>query len=246
MCTVSWLNRSERLEIFCNRDEQRSRKAAEPPRVEARNGTCYIAPEDGDAKGTWVAANEYGLAITLLNHYPEPPAATPEKIESRGQLVLELMACKSTADVHATLLEEDLERYRPFWLLAMQPGLNIIKYQWDGAKLYRSVFEDQTWSVTTSSVKNREAASFRWKQFEAIKDQLDLPSPEQLRAYHLSQDEAHKDLSVRMERDLSLTVSVSHIIIDRSGVSFEYWDESPFDANSTDKVFLKRIDVTQS
>jgi len=245
MCTVSWLNRSDRLEIFCNRDEQRTRQPALPPKKDTRNGTCYISPEDGDAKGSWIAANEHGLAVTLLNHYPEITPSAPSPIESRGLLVLELMACRDTADVHATLLDQDLTRFRPFWLLSMEPGLNIAKYQWDGNSLYRSAFEDQVWSVTTSSVQNRAASAYRSVRFEPLLEQLDLPSAKQLRAYHLSQEEEHKDISVRMEREFSLTVSVSHIVIDPDGISFEYWDRTPFDGEHTDKIFLKRSDLSR-
>ena len=126
----------------------------------------------------------------------------------------------------------------------MEPGLNIAKYQWDGVSLYRSTFENQVWSITTSSVKNREAAAYRSEQFEPLREQLKLPSAEQLKAYHLSQEDTHKDLSVRMERELSLTVSLSHIVIDPSGVSFEYWDTPPFTGEQTEKVFLKRSDLS--
>ncbi|HKX45758.1 MAG TPA: NRDE family protein, partial [Planctomycetota bacterium] len=84
MCTVTWIRRVDGFELFCNRDERRTRPAALLP--EARRGPSgieYAAPIDAEAGGTWVAVNERGLALCLLNHYQ---AAEPlgRDLASRG------------------------------------------------------------------------------------------------------------------------------------------------------------------
>ncbi len=70
MCTVTWLQRDDGYEVFCNRDELRTRKPAQPPRLDERNGVRYLAPVDADAGGAWVGVNEFGLTLCLVNHYP--------------------------------------------------------------------------------------------------------------------------------------------------------------------------------
>ena len=89
MCTASWLDRPEGFELFFNRDERRTRARSLPPRVvTAPDGTRYLAPIDAESGGTWIAVNEHGLAVCLLNRYPEVLApATPR---SRGHLVTHL------------------------------------------------------------------------------------------------------------------------------------------------------------
>lgn len=54
-----------------NRDELHSRGTASPPTVRARDGVRVVAPIDADGGGTWIAANDHGLCVCLLNHYPD-------------------------------------------------------------------------------------------------------------------------------------------------------------------------------
>ncbi|HRC86033.1 MAG TPA: NRDE family protein, partial [Thermoanaerobaculia bacterium] len=69
MCTVSWFWTAEGYQLFGNRDESRSRRQALPPRRAEQDGVAYLAPVDADAGGTWIAANELGVTLTLLNFY---------------------------------------------------------------------------------------------------------------------------------------------------------------------------------
>jgi hypothetical protein len=82
MCTVTWTRDGKEYELFMNRDELHSRGSASPPEVRRRKGVKVIAPIDADGGGTWIAANEWGLTICLLNHYPD--AGEPLVRESSG------------------------------------------------------------------------------------------------------------------------------------------------------------------
>ena len=67
MCTLTNLLNDIGYELFCNRDKQRSRLPAIPPKFnQARNA---IYPVDPQGEGTWLAVNQQGLTLVLLNYY---------------------------------------------------------------------------------------------------------------------------------------------------------------------------------
>ncbi len=82
MCTASWSVGEGRLSLFFNRDERKTRSEASPPALLTLDETRLLAALDPDAGGTWLAVNEFGLCVFLLNNYgaeakraEEPPAS---------------------------------------------------------------------------------------------------------------------------------------------------------------------------
>ena len=71
--------------LWFNRDELRSRGPEVPPRVEQTpEGMRYIAPSDSDAGGTWIAVNELGITVCLLNGYRAPQSPETESTKSES------------------------------------------------------------------------------------------------------------------------------------------------------------------
>ena len=97
MCTVTWCRTGVGYEIFFNRDERKTRKAARPPSIQRLHGTRYLAPADGDAGGSWIGANEFGVSLALLNNYPAAGREPAPGRISRGLLLLSLMDAESAA-----------------------------------------------------------------------------------------------------------------------------------------------------
>src|SRR5262245_36927927 len=118
VCTVSWLYTREGYHLFCNRDERHTRKPAHPPRVQRRQGVRFIAPVDPDFGGTWIAVNQFGLAICLLNGDHSPNGCGQEKTQfrSRGLLPMDLADCRSLVEVKSRIALLALEDFRPFRL----------------------------------------------------------------------------------------------------------------------------------
>ena len=90
MCTVSWFHEPGGYQLFCNRDEKLSRKKALEPRQWTREGVRFTAPIDAEAGGAWIALNEFGVSLCLLNG-GEGPGPHREARRSRGLLVLDLI-----------------------------------------------------------------------------------------------------------------------------------------------------------
>ena len=79
MCTVTWVHSQAGYELFFNRDE-RTGRGPESPACEAEtNGVRWLAPRDSDAGGTWLAVNEHGLTLGLLNGYADSLGTTPPR-----------------------------------------------------------------------------------------------------------------------------------------------------------------------
>ena len=137
MCTVSWAARpdADGYDLYFNRDERRTRGPERPPAHEEQGGVRYLAPADGDAGGTWLAVNEFGLTVCLLNGYVETRGAAPPAWRSRGLLVRDLAGAEDVATLDTHLARVDLTAHRPFVLLAVSPCARARTLHWDGLEL---------------------------------------------------------------------------------------------------------------
>ena len=112
MCTVSWAHQPGGYHLLCNRDEKRTRGAAFAPRVREIGGVRYVAPIDPDGGGTWLATNEHGVSLCLLNGEPGFESAGPRR--SRGGLILELAWAPSAGECALWTSHLDLKLFLPF------------------------------------------------------------------------------------------------------------------------------------
>ena len=126
MCTVTWLADDGGYSLLFNRDEKLTRVVAEPPRIQTREGVRFGAPIDADGGGTWIATNEYGLSVCLLNAYPKAGLRSGTAIESRGKIPIDLASSRSLEEVGERMNRMDLGYFAPFHLLALEP------YRWSG------------------------------------------------------------------------------------------------------------------
>src|SRR5947209_18986874 len=94
MCTVSWLRTPQGYQLLCNRDELFARQPAQAPRQSSVNGVRFIAPVDGDFGGTWIAVNEFGLSLCVLNGYRKTGPSSQPGFVSRRLLLPELIDCQ--------------------------------------------------------------------------------------------------------------------------------------------------------
>ena len=119
MCTVTWIQDGDGYSLYFNRDELRTRQPSLPPRSHQEKGVRFLSPTDGDAGGTWIAVNEYGLSLGLLNDYSSRVPQPADHYTSRGQLVRDLAQARDLGALSRLWLEVDHERFRPFQLLAL-------------------------------------------------------------------------------------------------------------------------------
>ena len=218
MCTLTYLLSDNGYELFFNRDEQRSRLLALPPKFNKINGAIYPIDPQGD--GTWIAVNKHGRSFALLNYY-QAPMSNNQNIVSRGQFILSLL--HTEVDIFTQLKTMDLRIYHPFQLCIFPENLSINNQKvhrvtWDGNKLCRV---DAILPITSSSIDFIEVSQKRKRRFNKMID-INKPMPHQHRAFHFSTDNIGKN-SVNMQREDAKTVSISHITVDNK-ICFEYFD----------------------
>lgn len=224
MCTLTYFLTNNGYQLFFNRDEQRSRASAIPPKLNSTKSAIY--PIDPQGNGTWLAVNKQGMSLALLNYYHATPVKNKKENQtvkplSRGQLILSLI--EKTDDIRNYLANSDLRVYQPFQLCIFPKDLSLNKEQvisikWNGEKL---IEEPVILPITSSSVDFAEVKAMRVKKFKSIIDE-GMANKELLTKYHYSQEDEGKH-SVNMQRNDAMTVSISHIIVEDK-ISFNYHD----------------------
>lgn len=247
MCTATWFLEENGYEFFFNRDERKSRLPAAAPSIhESDDGVRFIAPADGDHGGSWIAANDHGLAIGLLNRY-EVPFDTTRTYRSRGLLVLDLAASRSTNDVAGNLTAVDAERYPPFRLIALEPGADGRVFAWDGAQI---VEERSAQPVISSSYPRLErVTSDRKDEFAAIEPADSGGGITEARAegraahlrFHHSHGAGPSAYSVCMHRSDAETRNFTHVIVTGDAVTLRQKPDAPCRSEYLLDTVLKRV-----
>jgi len=220
MCTVSWLRRRDGYELYCNRDEKRSRARGAGPEIRERDGVRFVAPIDTAAGGAWIATNEFGVTFCLLNG--AVPVRRPGV--SRGLLIPWLIdsAPAEAADRARTL---DLSRFAPFALAILEPHRPASLLEWDGAK--RAFVHDGDDRVPLVSSSHDLAGVRTRRRAEWRRTGCDGGDSEVLFAFHSSHAGGPGPYSTCMHRDDAETVSFSRVRVTGAKVDFAYHPEAP-------------------
>lgn len=226
MCTLSWFPTSAGYELFFNRDERRSRGPARPPTLRA-GSPRIVAPTDADAGGSWIAVNDRGLTVCLLNGYQSGDRTGT--FVSRGQIVLELARQRDVAAALAVLERQEVRRLRSFQILAIDPHEQGTR-TWDGERLgpVESPSADEV--VVSSSFLWVEVCRSRRETFRQIVDGKHRAAVH--RRAHASHLPERGPSSICMHREDARTVSFSHVVVDREAVRFSYLDDAPCRAST--------------
>lgn len=225
MCTVSWLLNENGYEVFFNRDEQKGRAIARPPAVFDRDGTRFMMPVDPDGGGSWIAMNQHGLSLCLLNYYQGDIPDFP--LISRGQLVKMLASDMSVTEVVNRLNSLHMGSYAPFTLLVFAPDLrlghgHVIAFQWDGHVLTQRPSIEP---MISSSVRFQEVMVARQNAYRSV--MTEPKSVEKAWAFHRSHVPEAGYLSVCMHREDASTVSFTHLKVTNTEMEMVYVDGPP-------------------
>lgn len=228
MCTVSWAATAEGYELFCNRDERRTRRSAHAPAARTSRGVRFLAPTDGEAGGTWIAANEHGLSLCLLNRYPEDESQAAREFKSRGLLLPDLISLRDPAEVMRAVARGGLSQFRPFTLLALAPGAPPAAACWTGRRLLvPDGGDDPVMPLTSSSFNTAEVVRARRELFQSMAAGPTNRPAETLARFHRSHEPGPGPLSVCMHRPDASTVSFSRVKVNDGSVEFFYQPGPP-------------------
>ncbi len=239
MCTVSWRRdggeAGSGYRLWFNRDERHTRGAeGTPQQGTAASGVSYLCPLDGERGGTWLAVNDCGLSVALLNDYTTPGASDvrPVMIErpSRGTLVRNLAGSCSLADLRRALGDATVVGLPPFHLAGLAPGrgaASVAGWHWDGRTLHELAGEALVPPWSSSSFRPAEVIADRRARYAAW---INLTDAEAWR-YHESHDAGNGAFSVNMSRSDAATRSICGVTVSAHEVALEYrpqaWPGAP-------------------
>jgi hypothetical protein len=221
MCTVTIVPLAGGYRLMCNRDEQRSRQAALPPRRVALPGHEAIMPIDPQGGGSWIAVTDDGLAVAMLNRMPSQARVVDEQLRTRGEIVTSLASSRNLDEVFDRLQRVDPAAYRAFQAVAVD-GHAVVTATSNGARIDAETRPlKQPVIFTSSSLGDSTAARMRVPLFEAMVVHADDRLAGQ-RAFHAHRWPRCGTFSVVMCRADARTVSRSTIDVRGGASSFIY------------------------
>jgi hypothetical protein len=238
MCTASWLHDRSGYWLYFNRDERRERQPAVSPRIRTKRGVRFLAPVDGDFGGTWMAANEVGIAVCLLNLYEASESKYATEPVSRGLLINDLVDTRSRSEIRDRVSRAGLERFRPFTMLALAPREPVTVLVWDGRTLNTVETDENRAPYVSSSYRLADVIAARTETRSRLVDEAGGLTPAVLEAFHSSHLPARGPLSPCMHRDDASTVSESVIRVDGGSVEFRYRTGAPCEQGAVSLVRL--------
>jgi hypothetical protein len=220
MCTVSWLVDGDRYALCHSRDEHSARMRARPPRRVEVAGRAWLAPADSDHSGTWVAANDAGVTLALVNAPLDRGAGEVGEFTSRGRLVVDLAGSPSLAACARTLTRRDLRPFRGFCLAAFAPSRTPRVWRWDGAALIEQPAPCSP--LISIPLEDDGIEPSRRRAFEARGEGLSG-----LVSIHRGHRPSRGRRSVCMHDARVRTVSLSVVEVEPEQVRFRYADGAP-------------------
>ncbi len=215
--------------LACNRDELRSRPIALPPIIRTIENRRAIMPIDPVSGGTWIAASDAGLMMTLLNVNPRRGSGgAPHDgslVRSRGAIIPELIPCATLDEASDRAMGLAPRAFPPFCLVMADAG-RVVEIRSDGRNMCRS---DDTKLVrpvlyTSSGLGDHLVEGPRRKLFDelfpASAPPEDWLATQQAFHRHSWPDRTH--LSVCMSRDEAWTVSMTIVELHEAGIEMSY------------------------
>lgn len=224
MCTVSWVHHGSGYELFCNRDELKTRLDARPPRLYTAGDVRFFAPVDGNSGGTWIAVNDAGLTACLLNGHGTGPLP---RGTTRGAIVRRVIRKTSAREALRAAGDLDLRQFAPFLLAVVEAGGASCLLDWNGRE--RAIVEDaeRRLPLTSSSHQPAAVAAGRHRIFERIVAEGKSIDPQALHRFHTSHEPGPSAYSVCMHRQDAETVSYTRIRVRPDRIEMRYHPSPP-------------------
>ncbi|MEZ6013602.1 MAG: NRDE family protein [Planctomycetota bacterium] len=241
MCTLTWLHEGDGYRLWFNRDELLTRGPELPPAVAETPAGRYIAPADSDQGGTWIATNDAGVTVALLNGYRDSRGPERPQWTSRGHLVRELALMRDASSLWRALSPARLAEFRPLVLVVVGPKAPALSARWDGLDLVMSANGDEELPVCSSSFRQDEVQRARRALYATLVSGAGGRSAARLAAFQSHTGPHGADAySPCMRREDAATRSQCRVQVDAREVRFEYVPGPPNETEARPAVVLAR------
>ena len=217
MCTVSYFPLEGGYVLTSNRDEDPGRRTLDPEIQILPGGVRVLAPRDMEKGGTWIALDETGRAVCLMNGAFGRHERTPPYRKSRGLLAFEAM---EASDFELFSGQTNLRGIEPFTLLMVSPG-RILKLVWDGNR--RNYWKipagsPALWSSPTLYTGHQHAMKERYLKNAMLKEEI---TPEKILQLHGE----GSDTPFILKGKQVCTVSITQLVCSGREVSMQYFNK---------------------
>ena len=107
MCTLTVVTGGDTYLMAMNRDEKIARGAGGPPEIYGLKVTKAVYPSDGHG-GAWIAVNDCGIALALLNWNDVAFPGKSVKTRSRGRAIPSLIDSRCRRRLASTVRRIEL------------------------------------------------------------------------------------------------------------------------------------------
>ena len=226
MCTVTFIARQRGYCLGMNRDEKLTRAAGLPPKQKKVNGCKVICPSEPGG-GTWIAVNDHGATLALINWYSITARVVGEAI-SRGEVVRSVSTTYSPDFADAALAKLPLSQVNPFRLIGIFPKTGeIVEWHWNLKKLARKNHRWKTQQWISSGFDESTAQRVRGKAFQRAERQHSAGSLDWLRRLHRSHSPQSGPFSTCMHRADAATVSYTEVTVSSQQAMMRYHAGAP-------------------
>jgi hypothetical protein len=227
------------VQIAFNRDESRTRAAGVPPLVRQFGIRAAVLPTDPLSGGTWLAVNDTGLALALLNVSPPERLRALRPARSRGEVIPALLECTSPSESLTACERLNYRDFAPFRLVLVGHGV-VADVRWDGREsmVMSRLVGNSPQMFTSSGLGDHLVEGVRRELFA----EMFAAGPETWEAaqhaFHRHRWPGREHLSVNMSRADAHTVS--HAVIDICAVEavFTYRADAPDQAADVTTICL--------
>jgi hypothetical protein len=231
MCTVSFIARRNGYALAMNRDEKLTRVAGLPPRLRQVGGRAVLCPSESGG-GTWIALNDTGATLVLINWYSIKTRVTGH-IVSRGVVVNSASGAQGKDAVDCALTKLPLAKINPFRLIGVFPNSGeIFEWRWELKRLRRVEYPWKPQQWISSGFDEPQAQRMRSNVFRLALAQRSVGSLEWLRRLHRSHAPEFGPLSTCMHRADAATVSYTEITVSSYHATMRYHSGAPCRASN--------------
>jgi hypothetical protein len=243
MCTVTVVpfhdGFDSGLRIACNRDESIDRPAAMPPRLRDFGNRSAILPIDPVSDGTWIAVNDAGLAMVLLNRNPASEKnGRPAPHPSRGTIIPSLLHCDDIHRAKRLACKLVTTSIAPFRLILVGQGevveVSVVRSQ---LRLVERKHVDSPMMFTSSGLGDELVDGPRRQLFQEW-FQAEDDWVNQQNGFHRHSWPGQEHVSVCMRRSDARTVSYTVIELRGESASMTYAPQTPDQAGQSVSLSL--------
>jgi hypothetical protein len=243
MCSLTFIPRDRGYYLAMNRDERIARRETIRPESVTLGVTSAIYPRAADG-GTWIAANDAGITLALLN-WNDVAVAEASKIRSRGSVIPQLIPLSTLQQMRTATNQMDLHGILPFRLIGIfATEQAICEWRWDLKKTRCQLHPWERRHWFSSSLSDSQATAQRGAVCDQAWCDAESGSLAWLRQLHASHANGPGPFSLCVHRKDVKTLSYTEFACTEDSIECRYFDGPP--CEMLDKLAETKITRTGS